>query len=182
MSKDIIGVNIGSKNTIIGTYKKGVFEIVVSETSARSLPTVVSYNDRERNFAELSMHTNRSNFKRTVIYPNRWLGIQKDWPFLKEEAKYAYVKPVEDKTGRLGFNIDYKGKKEIYTPECLMGLFFSKLKNIWLKEDINTTDVVVSVPDYYTAHERKSMIEAIEIGELRYTALLNESCAITFFI
>jgi len=125
------------------------------------------------------MHTNRSNFKRTVIYPNRWLGIQKDWPFLKEEAKYAYVKPVEDKTGRLGFNIDYKGKKEIYTPECLMGLFFSKLKNIWLKEDINTTDVVVSVPDYYTAHERKSMIEAIEIGGLNCRALLNESSAIT---
>lgn len=112
MSKDIIGINIGSKNTVIGTYKKGIFEIVLSETSARILPTVVSYNDRERNFAELSMHTNRSNFKRTVIYPNRWLGIQKDWPFRAEEAKHAYVKPVEDKTGRLGFNIDYKGKKK----------------------------------------------------------------------
>ena len=38
MSKDIIGINLGSKNTVVGTYKKGVFEIVVSETSARSLP------------------------------------------------------------------------------------------------------------------------------------------------
>ena len=179
MSKDIIGISIGSKNTIVGTYKKGTFEIVVSETSARSLPTVVSYNDRERNFAELSMHTNRSNFKRIVIYPNRWLGVQKDWPLVKEEAKYAYVKPVEDKTGRLGFNIDYKGKKDIYTPESLMGLFFSKLKSIWLKENINTTSVVVSVPDYYTAHERKAMVEALEIGGLQCTALLNESSAIT---
>ena len=180
MSKDIIGINIGSKNTVIGTYKKGIFQIVLSETSARILPTVVSYNDRERNFAELSMHTNRSNFKRTVIYPNRWLGMQKDWPFRNEEAKYAYTKPVEDKTGRLGFNIDYKGKKEIYTPECLMGLFFSKLQTIWLRENINTKDVVVSVPDYYTAHERKAMLESVEIGGLNCTALLNESSAITF--
>ena len=180
MSKDIIGLNIGSKNTVIGTYKNGIFQIVLSETSARILPTVVSYNDRERNFAELSMHTNRSNFKRTVIYPNRWLGMQKDWPFRKEEAKHAYVKPVEDKNGRLGFNIDYKGAKEIYTPECLMGLFFSKLQNIWLKENINTKEVVVSVPDYYTAHERKAMLESIEIGGLNCTALLNESSAITF--
>ena len=164
MSKDIIGINIGSKNTVIGTYKKGFFQIVVSETSARALPTVVSYNDRERNFAELSMHTNRSNFKRTIIYPNRWLGIQKDWPFRQEEAKHAYVKPVEDKAGRLGFNIDYKGKKEIYTPESLMGLFFSKLQNIWLRENINTKDVVVSIPDYCTAHERKAMLEAIEMN------------------
>ncbi len=180
MSKDIIGINIGSKNTVIGTYKKGVFEIVVSETSARSLPTAVSYNDRERNFAELSMHTNRSNFKRTIIYPNRWLGIQKDWPFFKEEAKHAYVKPTQDKTGRLGFNIDYKGKKEVYTPECLMGLFFSKIQNVWLKENINTKNIVVSMPDYAVAHERKAMLEAIEIGGLNCTALLNESSAITF--
>ena len=182
MSKDIIGINIGSKNTVIGTYKKGVFQIVVSETSARSLPTVVSYNERERNFAESSMNTNRSNYKRTVIYPNRWLGLQKDCPFENEESKYAYVKPIVDpanKTKKLGFNIDYKGKKDFYTPECLMGLFFSKLKNIWLREKINTTDVVVSVPDYYTAYERKSMLEAIKIGGLNGIALLNESSAIT---
>ena len=61
-----------------------------------------------------------------------------------------------------------------------MGLFFSKLKNVWLKENINTTDIVVSVPDYYLAHERKAMLEAVEIGGLNCTALLNESSAITF--
>ena len=179
MSKDIIGINIGSKNTIIGTYKTGIFEIVVTETSARSVPTVVSYNDRERNFGELSMHTNRSNFKRTIIYPNRWLGLQRDWPFLEEEAKYAYTKPVEDKTGKIGFKIKYKNQEGIYPPESLMGLFFSKLKNIWLKQDINTEQVVVSIPDYCTAHERKAMNEAVNIGGLQCSALLNESSAIT---
>jgi len=179
MSKDIIGINIGSKNTVIGTYKSGYFQIVVSETSARTIPTVVSYNDRERNFGEMSMHTNRANYKRTIVFPNRWLGFQKDWPFVKEEGKYAYVKPKEDKTGKLGFEINYKNKKEIYTPESLMGLFFSKLKSIWLKNEINTNQVVVSIPDYSTAHERKAMVESIGIGGLQCTAILNESSAIT---
>jgi len=64
MSKNIIGINLGSKNTVLGTFKKDVFEIVLSETSSRSLPTVISYNDNKRNFAELSMLTNISNFKR----------------------------------------------------------------------------------------------------------------------
>ena len=41
------------------------------------------------------------------------------------------------------------------------------------------TSVVASVPDYCCAYEKK-MLEAIEIGQLRYTALLNESFAITF--
>ena len=41
MNKEIIGINIDSKNTIIGTYKKGLFQIVASEISELSLPTVV---------------------------------------------------------------------------------------------------------------------------------------------
>jgi len=60
-----------------------------------------------------------------------------------------------------------------------MGLFFSKLKYVWLKENINTENVVVSIPDYCCAHERKALIESIEIGVLNCTALLNESSAIT---
>ena len=76
MSKDLIGISIGSKNTVIGTYKNGTFEVVLSETSSRSTPTVVSYNNRERNIGEISQSKNRSNYKSTVIYPNRWLGIQ----------------------------------------------------------------------------------------------------------
>ena len=54
------------------------------------------------------MHTNRSNFKRTIIYPNRWLGFQKDWPFIEEESKYGYIRPTEDKTGKIGFQIKYE--------------------------------------------------------------------------
>ena len=180
MSKDIIGISVGSKNTIVGTYKKGFFQVVLGETSGRVVPTVVSYHDRERNFAELSMHSNRSNFKRTIVYPNRWLGVQKNWPLVQEENKYAYVRAKEDKTGKVGFNISYKNKEEFYNPESLMGLFFSKLQKIWHRDGINTTEVVVSVPDYATAHERKAMLEAMRIGGLKSLALLNESSAIAF--
>ena len=58
MSKGIIGISIGSKNTVIGTYKNGSFEVILSETSSRSTPTVVSYNNRERNFGETSQNKN----------------------------------------------------------------------------------------------------------------------------
>ena len=48
------------------------------------------------------------------------------------------------------------------------------------KKIINIKELVVSVPDYYTSHERKAMLKAIEIGGFKYTALLNESSTITF--
>ena len=178
MSKGIIGISIGSKNTVIGTYKNGSFEVILSETSSRSTPTVVSYNNRERNFGETSQNKNRSNYKNTVIYPNRWLGIQKNYSIFNEEAKYANLPPKINNNNLLSFNINFKGKKEFYTPECLMALFFSKIKNIWINQNIITKNVVVSIPDYSTVQERKAMIESILISGLNCTSLLNESSAI----
>jgi molecular chaperone DnaK (HSP70) len=59
-----------------------------------------------------------------------------------------------------------------------MGLFFNKLKKNWLKEGYETNEVVVSVPDYYTTHERKAMIDSLSIANLNCTSLVNESSCI----
>ena len=178
MNKDIIGINLGSKNTIIGAYQSGIFKLI-KENSQTSIPTVVSFNDNERNYGELALKTNRSNFKCSIIYPNRWLGFKKDWIIKNEESKYSYIEPTENQLDKIGFLINYKNKNDIYTPECLMGFFFSKLKNIWLKNGINTNQLVISIPDYCLIHERKAMLEAIKIAGLQCSEILNESSAIT---
>ena len=55
-----------------------------------------------------------------------------------------------------------------------MGLYFEKLKKNWHRENIDTKEVVVSIPDYCTVHERKAMLEALQIADLNCTALINE--------
>ena len=179
MRKQLIGICIGSQGSVIGTLKDKVVDVILSETSNREVPTVVSFGDRERNFGDASVSTGKKNFKRTILYPNRWLGIQKDWPFIAEETKYSNIKPTIDKTNKVGFDIVYKGQKDFYSAESLMGLYFTKLKKNWLRDGIDTKEVVVSVPDYYTSHERKAMLEALEIADLQCTALVNESSAIS---
>ena len=179
MSKDIIGINIGSKNTVIGTYKKGTFEVILSETSSRTIPTVISFNKDIRSFGEIAQNKIRANNKNTIIYPNRWLGVQNNYSIFSEELKYGNIIPKKNNNNILSFNINFKGQKEFYTPESLMGLFFSKIKNIWLNQNINTNNIVVSIPDYSTVQERKAMIESILIGGLNCISLLNESSAIS---
>ena len=179
MSKQLIGICIGSQASVIGTLKDKVVDVILSETSEREVPTVVSYGDRERNFGDASVSTGKANFKRTILYPNRWLGVQPTWPFIAEESKYSNTKPIVDKANKLGFEITYKGTKDVYTAESLMGLYFTKLKQNWARDKIDTKEVVVSVPDYYTCHERKAMLEALEIADLQCTALVNESSAIS---
>jgi molecular chaperone DnaK (HSP70) len=179
MSHQVIGLHIGSLGSVVGRFKDRVVDVVLSDSSNRQVPTVVSYNDRERNFGDIALQTNKSNFKRTFVYPNRFLGLQKNWPFLDEESKYSNIKPVLDQTGKIGFNVNYKGKEEFYTPESLMGLYFSKIKNNWTREGIDTDDIVVSIPDYFTVYERKAMLEAIQISGIKCSALINESSAIS---
>lgn len=180
MDTDINGINIGSENSIISTYKKGNFEILIDKLSSRKIPTVVSFNDHEKNYGEFSLQTNISNYKRTIISPNRWLGFQKNWDFILKEKEYSFIEPTAEEEGKIGFKINYKNKEEIFYPENLMGFFFYKLKNIWLNSNIKTKNVVVSIPDYCIAHERQAMKDAITIGGLQCSAIINESSSITF--
>ena len=181
MSNDIIGINIGSKNTVIGTYNKGIFQIVLSDTSSRTIPTVISYSGKERTFGDLAFNKNRSNFKSTIIYPNRWLGIKQEYSLFEEETKYANLSPKTiyyNNDYLLVFNLNLGGKKIFYLPETIMGSFFNKIKSIWLNNNINTNNIVISIPDYSTIQERQSMLDSIYISGLNCTALLNESSAI----
>jgi heat shock 70kDa protein 4 len=176
--KQMIGISVGSQNTVVGVLKNGNVDIILSETSSRCVPTISAFQERERAFGDSAFSTIKSNFNRTVVYPNRWLGIQSDWPFLQEETKYATAQPQVDKHNKIGFEINYKNDQDVYYPESLMGLFFDKLKQNWKNAGYDTREVVVSVPDYYTAHERKAMLDALTIADLSCTALLNESSAI----
>ena len=177
----MIGINIGSRNTSIGTYDKGIFKLILSETSSRTIPTVVSYGGLERCFGDIAFNKNRANFKSTILYINRWLGMKQEHSSLfDEEAKYANISPKTNQNNNLlGFDLNIRGKKVFYLPESIMGSFFNKIKSLWLRDNINTNNVVVSIPDFSTIQERKAMMDSIYISGLNCTALLNESSAIS---
>ena len=59
-----------------------------------------------------------------------------------------------------------------------MGSFFNKIKNIWLKQNIYTDQIVVSIPDFCTVQERQAMLDSIYISGLNCIAILNESSSI----
>lgn len=178
MSRHVIGISVGSQNTVVGVLKGSVVDIILSETSSRCVPTLTAFNDRERSFGDAAFSTIKSNYLRTISYPNRYLGLKGDSPSLEEEKKFATALPSVDSNGKVNFEINYKGEKEIVYPETAMGIYFNKLKQNWIKAGYDTRDIVVSVPDYYTVAERKAMIDAINIADLNCTALINESSSV----
>jgi molecular chaperone DnaK (HSP70) len=176
--KQLIGISVGSLNSTIGVLKNNNVDIILSESSNRGIPTVASYSDRDRLYGDGANATIKGNYKRSIAYPNRYVGMLGDSPYIAEEAKYASCQPSVDNNNKVGFEIEYKGEKEFYYPESIMGLYFDKLKQNWRNAGYDTKDVVVTVPDYYSAHERKAMIEALTIADLNCTSLINESSSI----
>ena len=46
MSKQLIGISIGSQGSVIGTLKGKIVDVILSDSSNREVPTVVAYGDR----------------------------------------------------------------------------------------------------------------------------------------
>ena len=175
----MIGISLGALNTCIGVIKNNNVDIILSETSSRCLPTLVAFSERERLYADAANFVIKSNYQNTINYPSRYLGLNYDNPLLKEELKFALTPILSNEFDEIIFEVEYKKEKDKYTPEAIMGIYFDKLKQNWLRHGYNTKDVVVSVPDYYTARERNSMLESIKIADLNCTSLINESSAIS---
>lgn len=61
-----IGIDLGSTKAVMGAVKAGGIEIVLSDTSARSVPTMVAYTNAERLGGESVRTQIRRNFKNSV--------------------------------------------------------------------------------------------------------------------
>lgn len=175
----MIGVSLGSLNTVVGVKKGPNIDIILTSTSKRQLPSMVTFTDKERVHGETSKELAKSHLKSTVLHPRRYLGLKSDNALLDHEVKHSILKPtVEESTGKIAFRINHKGKEEFYYPERIMGTFLNKLKTQWISEGYNKKDICVSVPDYYNCHERAALLDSMKIADLNPISLINESSAI----
>ena len=70
-----IGIDLGSTKSVMGVVKRTGIEIVLSDTSARSVPTQVAYTESERISGEAVKNQLRRNAKNSIIFPTRFLGL-----------------------------------------------------------------------------------------------------------
>ena len=88
-----IGIDIGSKTTVIATVKKGGIEIILNESSGRETPSIISYSEKgdPRLIGEPAMNQIKGNFKNTLNQFYRFMGLNTETPQLEEEKKFDLV-------------------------------------------------------------------------------------------
>jgi len=173
-----IGLDLGGNNAVIAVAKRINVEIITNEASHRATPIVIGFGPNERFIGEQGYAQLKSNFKNTIVYPTRFLGLAADAPILEEEKKYIFTPITRTDDNKIAFEVLSRGEKQRFLPEQAVAMMLSKVKENIHREGISANDMVISVPSYYTEQERKALIDAAKIAKINVVKLMNESTAI----
>ena len=86
--------------------------------------------------------------------------------------------PLVDVNGQVGAEVTYLGKKETFTATQLVSMFLSKIKATASAElKLPVSDIVISVPPWFTDVQRRSLVDSAEIAGLKLLRLINDTTA-----
>jgi molecular chaperone DnaK (HSP70) len=177
----VFGVDLGCKNSTIGTARRGGVDIVVNEVSKRETASFVSLGDDNRWIGEAGLDKAVKASTNTVANVKRFIGMRADDARLAKEKKFNYVPTSADKDGRLMFDMDFNGESVSLYPEQILAMLMGQFRKYVATETKmaieSVKDCVVTVPVYYTMEQRKLTMQACEAAGLNCMSVVNETTA-----
>ncbi|KAA8573904.1 hypothetical protein EYC84_005449 [Monilinia fructicola] len=193
----VVGVDFGTLNTVIAVARNRGVDVVYHKRSVQSchavsyLPpapsatclthslssSLVGFGPKARYLGEPAKTQEISNLKNTVGSLKRLAGRSLKDPDVALEQDYVSA-PLIDLNGQVGAEVTYLGKKEKYTATQLVAMYLSKIKQTASVElKLPVSDMVMSVPAWFTDVQRRSLMDAAEIAGLKLLRLMNDTTA-----
>ncbi|XP_013134636.1 PREDICTED: heat shock 70 kDa protein 4, partial [Papilio polytes] len=174
----VIGIDFGNESCYIAVAKAGGIETIANDYSLRGTPSCVAFSPKNRILGVAAKNQMVTNMKNTVFGFKRLLGRKFSDPHVQKELKHFPFKVEQRGDGGIGIRVNYLGEDNVFSPEQITAMLFTKLKDIAataLQTQIN--DCVISVPSYYTNAERMALLDAAGIAGLNVLRLMNETTA-----
>ncbi|KAH8586846.1 putative heat shock protein Hsp88 [Bisporella sp. PMI_857] len=173
----VVGVDFGTLNTVIAVARNRGVDVITNEVSNRATPSLVGFGPKSRYLGEPAKTQEISNLKNTVGSLKRLAGRSFKDPEVQIEQQYVSA-PLVDINGQVGAEVTYKGKKVQYTATQLVSMYLSKIKATASAElKLPVSDIVLSVPAWFTDAQRRSLMDAAEIAGLKLLRLMNDTTA-----
>ncbi|CAG8593411.1 15371_t:CDS:2 [Funneliformis mosseae] len=174
----VVGIDLGNLSSKIAIARNRGIDVICNEVSNRATPSLVSFGLKQRYLGEAAKTQEISNFKNTVGSLKRLAGrTYQDKEIQEIEKEYINAELVDEK-GQLGVKVQYLGEQRIFTNTQLIAMYFTKLKDITSAElKIPISDVVISVPGWFTDIQRRSILDAAEVAGLNCLRLMNDTTA-----
>src|SRR5262244_4030933 len=173
MANKVIGIDLGTTNSVVAVMEAGQPEVIVNQEGSRITPSVVAFaKDGERLVGQVAKRQAVTNAENTVFSIKRFMGRKHDE--VASEASRVPYSVVRASNGDAW--VDARGKK--YSPPEISAIILQKLKQAaedYLSEKV--TDAVITVPAYFNAAQRQATKDAGKIAGLNVLRIINEPTA-----
>jgi molecular chaperone DnaK len=173
MASKIIGIDLGTTNSVVSVMEGGDPVVIPNAEGGRTTPSVVAFTkDGDRLVGQVAKRQAVTNPKQTIFSIKRFMGRRMDE--IKEETKRV---PYKVESGQNGLaSVEIAGKK--YTPPEISAMILQKMKQT--AEDYLGTTVdkaVITVPAYFNDAQRQATKDAGKIAGLEVLRIINEPTA-----
>ena len=172
MSK-IIGIDLGTTNSVVSVLEGGTAEVIANSEGGRTTPSVVAYAKAgERLVGQVAKRQAVTNSENTVYSIKRFMGRRFDE--VNDEMKMVPYKVLRSANGDARVSV---GGKELSPPE-ISAMILTKLKEAaeaYLGEKVDRA--VITVPAYFNDAQRQATKDAGQIAGLKVERLVNEPTA-----
>ena len=172
----IIGIDLGTTNSVCGVMLGGEPTVVNSVEGGRLFPSVVAVNPKtgERMVGQVAKRQAVVNPENTVFSIKRFMGRKFDDP---EVQRALDMVPYQVTAAPNGDVRVWMGDKE-YSPPEISAMILQKIKadaEAYLGEQI--TQAVITVPAYFNDSQRQATKDAGRIAGLEVLRIINEPTA-----
>ena len=168
----IIGIDLGTTNSVVAVMEGGSPKVLVNEEGARTTPSVVAFTkDGDKLVGQIAKRQSVTNPENTIFSAKRFIGHRLDE--VKNELTYVPYKVVS-KGNDCAF--DVRGKT--VSPEEISAAVLGKLKKVaedYLGSEV--TEAVITVPAYFNDAQRQATKDAGRIAGLDVKRIINEPTA-----
>jgi molecular chaperone DnaK len=173
MPGKVIGIDLGTTNSVVAVMEGGQPAVIVNQEGARLTPSVVAFSkDGERLVGQVAKRQAVTNPENTVFSIKRFMGRKHDE--VGSEASRVPYKVARAQNGDAW--LEARDKK--YSPPEVSAMVLQKLKQAaedYLGEKV--TDAVITVPAYFNDAQRQATKDAGKIAGLNVLRIINEPTA-----
>ncbi len=171
----IIGIDLGTTNSVVAVMEGGEPKIIVNEEGSRLTPSVVAFTkEKETLVGQVAKRQAVTNPEDTIYSIKRFVG--RNYGEVNEEMKMVPYHVEKDSSGRAVVKSTNMGKS--YLPPEISAMILQKLKRSaeeYLGEPV--TEAVITVPAYFNDSQRQATKDAGKIAGLEVKRIINEPTA-----
>jgi len=171
----IIGIDLGTTNSVVAVMEAGKPIVIENEEGGRTTPSIIAFTKKgDRLVGLLAKRQAITNPENTIFSVKRLIGRRYNDEEIKKAKKFLPFKIISGE--HTDIKIEAKGKA--YSPQEMSAMVIQKLKKSaenHLGEKI--TDAVITVPAYFNDNQREATKNSGRIAGLNVLRIINEPTA-----